>query len=327
MIIIEGPDHTGKTKLAKRLGEQYSTPYYHHARESTCQDYLRPLCNLNLKYAVTDRWAFSEHPYSTVMERKFAFFIKDWHNIVLLTLAHNPLIILCTHKPSPEEYPKDQYLPYDKWDYCLDLYRQFFNNHHIRYVEYDYSVSVTGKALSILGQRYADQIAWWEPMWKAGYGFIGSHNPKFLLVAERIGPNNINNLPFETGPTGRMLSDMLERTNTPLGDFAVTNMVKSFRRDTRPPNEQDKEFLRIELEHLKPKVAVFMGSVSKQYGIKVAKDLGIKAVGMTHFGYYSHKGIADISALCNQWKDIIGASATEEDKDGETRDRSAISFT
>ncbi|GAH51196.1 unnamed protein product, partial [marine sediment metagenome] len=45
-----------------------------------------------------------------------------------------------------------------------------------------------------------------------------------------------------------MLSDMLEQTSTPLGKFAVTNMVKSFRRDPRPPNEQDKEWLRIELE-------------------------------------------------------------------------------
>lgn len=327
MIIIEGPDHTGKTRLAKKLSEQFFLPYYHFTKDSTYKDYLAPLCNLSLRCAVVDRWAFSEHPYSAVMERKFAFSIKDWHNLVLLTLAHNPLIILCTHKPPPEDYSKDQYLPYDRWDYCLSLYRQFFNNHHIRYIEYDYSGPITGKALAILGQKYADQTAWWEPMWKSGYGFIGSHNPKYLLVAERIGPNNLNNLPFETGPTGHMLSDMLERTNTPLGDFAVTNMVKSFRRDPRPPNEQDGELLRIELEHLEPKVAVFMGSVAKQHGIKVAKQLGIKAVGMTHFGYYSHRGISDISALCNQWSKIIGDSSIKEDKVEEARDRSAVSFT
>lgn len=324
MIIIEGPDHTGKTRLAKKLSEQFSVPYYHYTKDSTYKDYLTPLCNLSLRHAVTDRWAFSEHPYSTVMERKFAFSIKEWHNLTLLTLAHNPLIILCTHKPSPGEYSKDQYMPYDKWGYCLSLYRQFFNTHHIRYIEYDYSDSITGKALSILGQKYADQIAWWEPMWKSGYGFIGSHNPKYLLIAERIGPNNMNNLPFETGPTGHMLSGMLERTDTPLGGFAVTNMVKSFRRDTRPPNDNDVILLTTELLRLKPKVAVFMGSVSKQYGIKVAKDLGIKAVGMTHFGYYSHRGISDISALCNQWAEIIGK---KEDKDEKAGDRSAISFT
>lgn len=315
---------TGKTTLAKKLSEQFFMPYYHFTKESTYKDYLTPLCNLSLRYGVTDRWAFSEHPYSVVMERKFAFSTKEWHNLVLLTLAHNPLVILCTHKPSFEEYAEGQYLPYDKWDYCLSHYRQFFSNHHIRYIEYDYSDSITGKALSILGQRYADQIAWWVPMWKSGYGFIGSHNPKYLLVAERIGPNNMNNLPFETGPTGRMLSDMIERTGTPLGDFAVTNMVKSFRRDTRPPNEQDEELLYTELRHLKPKVAVFMGGPAKQHGMKIAKGLGIEAVGMTHFGYYSHRGISDISALCNQWAEIIGKKEVETEKTG---NRSAISFT
>ena len=161
-------------------------------------------------------------------------------------------------------------------------------------------------------------------MWKSGYGFIGSHNPKYLLVAERIGPNNMNNLPFETGPTGRMLSDMLERTETPLGDFAVTNMVKSFKRDTRPPNEQDESLLFVELDYLKPKVVVFMGSPAKQHGVKVAKDLGIKAVGMTHFGYYSHRGISDISPLCNQWLKIIGKKEVKDEKAG---DRPAVSFT
>lgn len=324
MIIIEGPDHTGKTRLAKKLSEQFFMPYLHFTKDSTYKDYLTPLCGLSLRCTVADRWAFSEHPYSTVMERKFAFPIKEWHNIILLTLAHNPLVILCTHKPSPEDYSKDQYLPYDRWDYCLSLYRQFFNNHHIKYIEYDYPGPVTAKALAILGQKYTDQMAWWEPMWKSGYGFIGSHSPKYLLVAERIGPNNLNNLPFETGPTGHMLTDMLEKTDTPLGDFAVTNMVKSFRRDTRPPNEQDEELLRVELEHLKPEVAVFMGSVAKRSGAKVAKDLGIKTVSMTHFGYYSHRGISDISPLCNQWVEIIGKKEIENE---EARHRTIISST
>lgn len=327
MIIIEGPDHTGKTRLAKKLSEQFFMPYFHFAKESTYKDYLAPLCNLSLRYGVTDRWAFSELPYATTMERKFAFSLKEWHNIILLTLAHNPLVILCTHKPAPEEYSKDQYLPYDKWDECLEHYRRFFDTHHIRYVEYDYSGNISSRSLAILDSKLRVQSLWWEPMWRAGYGFIGSHNPDFLLVAERIGPNNMNNLPFETGPTGHMLSDMLNRTGTPLGKFAVTNMVKSYRRDTRPPNEFDEGILRIELNHLNPKVVVFMGGPSKLYGTKIAKELGIKAVGMTHFGYYSHRGISDISALCGQWGRIISSSHTKEVKDEATRDGSAISFT
>ena len=161
-------------------------------------------------------------------------------------------------------------------------------------------------------------------MWGAGYGYTGSQHPDYFLIAERIGPNNVNNLPFETGPTGHMLSDMLEKSATPLGKFAVTNMVKSYRRDPRPPNEQDEQLLRTELEHLKPKVAVFMGSVAKQWGGIVARSMGIKAVGMTHFGYFSHRGVRDITLLINQWKGIIGTKEVTIESEGA---RPAVSFT
>jgi len=323
MIIIEGPDCTGKTTIAKLLSERYSMPYYHFTKESSYTEYLKLLCSLDSLNAVVDRWAFSEYPYSLCMGRKFAFSIKEWHNIVLLTLIQNPVTILCTHKPEFSQYSESQYLPYNKWGECLGYYKLFFDAHFIKYIEYDYSSALapTHKVISIIESRYRNQMNWWLPMWKAGYGCIGSPNPDFLLVAERIGPNNVNNLPFQVGPTGHMLSDMLERTGTPLGKFAVTNMVKSFRRDPRPPNDDDESLLRVELEHLKPKKAIFMGSVAKQYGAKIAKDLGIEAVGMTHFGYFSHRGITDISPLCKQWENII-----KEVVIGKEGNRPAVSF-
>ena len=305
MIIVEGPDHTGKTALARQLSEQFSMPYSHYTKDSTYLEYLTLLCTLTSMNSVVDRWAFSEYPYARVMNRDFAFALKEWHNIVLLTLAQNPVIVLCTHRPTQSAYAEDQYLPYDRWVSCLELYRGFFNSNQIPFIEYDYDSGITTKSLAILDEKRKAEISWWVPMWEGGCGCIGSPHPDYLLVAERIGPNNVNNLPFETGPTGRMLSDMLDQTKTPLGKFAVTNMVKSFRRDPRLPNEADQQLLRTELEHLKPKVAVFMGEPSKRYGRKIAKESGIEVAGMTHFGYYSHRGITDISALCNQWNDII----------------------
>jgi len=320
VIIIEGPDESGKSTLARAVSERCGLPYYHFVKESSYLDYLKPLCSLELVNAVLDRWIFSEYPYSKIMRRKFAFTLKEWHNIILLTLAHNPVIVLCTHIPSQRDYPEKQYLPYEKWSECIGLYREFFSNHHINVIEYDYADGTPiVTALGMLNSSRVKSLSWWIPMWKAGYGYIGSANPDYLLVAERIGPNNLNNLPFETGPTGQMLSELLDATETPLGKFAVTNMVKSFRRDTRPPNEEDVALLTTELVNLKPKVVVFMGEPSKRFGVPVAKKLGIRSVGMVHLGYYSHRGITDISPLVNQWN--------KEVKIDEGRDRPTVSFT
>lgn len=304
MIILLGPDGSGKTTLAQAL----SLPCYHFAKDNKYEDYLKPLCSLELTDAVLDRHIICEYPYSHVMGRRIEFTMKQWHNIILLTLIQNPLVLLCTHKPYQHQYKKEQYLPYDKWDECLALYRHFLSTHHIRYVDYEYTGPISIHAIELMHEKHMDGARWWKPMWKEGYGCIGSTYPKVLMVAERLGPNNMNNLPFETGPTGRMLSDMIAETGTPLGKFAVTNLVKSHRRDTRNPNDDDLRLLRLELEFLKPQKVVFMGSVAK-LGIKIAVDAGIDHCEIAHFGYYSHRGITDISkmpAYTAEWRKIMG---------------------
>lgn len=307
MIVLLGPDASGKTTLAKKL----NLPYYHFDYNSKYEDYLKPLCSLEMTNAVLDRHIICEYAYHQIMKRPFAFTMKQWHNVILLTLIQNPLIILCTRKLPEYSYPNDQYMPYDKWDECLALYRYFLNTHQIPYIEYDYMGPITVGALEIMHKKHVDKMEWWRKMWTDGVGCIGSTYPKVLLVAERIGPNNMNNLPFETGPTGKMLSDMLSVTGTPLGKFAVTNMVKSFRRDTRSPNNTDMALLHGELVNLKPQKVVFMGSIAR-FGMKVTKELGIEHREIAHFGYYSHRGITDISkmpAYTNEWRSIMGITA------------------
>ena len=304
MIILLGPDGTGKTTLAKRL----ELPYYHFTKDSTYEDYLRPLCSLEMTNAVLDRHIICEYPYYQVMHRDPHYTMKQWHNILMLTFAQNPLIILCTHKPTPSEYDKDQYMPYEQWDRCLTLYRSFLNTHLLKHIEYDYSIPVAISTIHRIHESMISDMEWWKPRWEAGIGFIGSQHPKVLMVAERIGPNNVNNLPFETGPTGKMLTDTLAETGTPLGKFAVTNLVKSFRRDARNPNNHDYELLTEELQHLKPQKVLFHGSIAK-LGLPVVKGLNLEYHLMPHFGYYSHRGITDVKKMpkyLDEWREIMG---------------------
>lgn len=307
MIILLGPDGSGKSTLAKKLG----LTSYHFTKDSTYEDYLKPLCALEMTDAVLDRHIICEYPYSQVMHRQPQYNMKQWHNVILLTLIQNPLILLCTHKPNQRDYKKEQYLPYDQWDRCLTLYRYFLDSHSIRYVDYDYYGPITVGTIELMHERHKNKMVWWRKMWRDNIGCIGSVYPKVLLVAERIGPNNVNNLPFETGPTGRMITELISMTGTPLGKIAITNMVKSFRRDTRNPTKNDIEFLGTELEYLKPEKVVFMGATAR-IGIKITKDMGIKHHEIAHLGYYSHRGITEMSKMPGyvaEWREIMGITS------------------
>lgn len=303
MIVFLGPDGTGKTTLAKRASEQFGRPYYHFTKDSGYRDYIPPLVHLDFTNAVLDRHAICELPYSQVMRRPFKFTLKQWHNILLMTLIQRPFIYLCTHKPLQYNYSPKQYLPYERWDECLRLYKEFLNSNLIPYAELDYTkATLTSDELE---RSAVDSGTWWRAHWRAGYGCTGSAFPKILLVAERIGPNNVNNIPFETGPTGLMLSELLYNTRTPLGAIAVTNMVKSFRGDSRKPNDRDLELLREEIVNLKPRKVVFMGTPAKQ-GIPLARELGCDVDTIVHLGSLNHRGVKDMSGYYNEWKKIIG---------------------
>jgi len=306
MIIIEGPDHSGKTTLAKKLGDLgYKT--YHHVKETNYEDYILPLANLDFYDAVLDRHAISEYPYAEVMNRKFKFSMKQFHNIMLLTLIQNPLIILCTNKPPKEDYDINQYMPYEKWDDCLRLYKEFLHDHSISYFEYDYTGILTPEAIAALEKRQRQYTEWWKPLWEQGYGCVGGRWPEILLVAERIGPNNMNSIPFETGPTGHMLTSLLVKTKIPYGKFAVTNLVKSFRRDDRSPNDSDLKLFREEVKFLRPRKVVFMGAVAKK-GIEVVNELGIAYDEVVHLGYFHHRTrTLDVpEQYVNRWRNVMG---------------------
>ncbi|GAH09133.1 unnamed protein product, partial [marine sediment metagenome] len=174
--------------------------------------------------------------FMEVLKRAYAALVEGIPDMdvvlqrIVYVLIQNPVIILCTHKPPQAEYDKYQYLPYDKWDECLDLYKQFLNTHQIGYLEYNHAAPIPLSVIELLEKKNRERMEWWKPMWNGGWGCVGSVYPKILLVAERQGPNNMNSIPFETGPTGHMLTNLLLETKMPLGKFAITNLVKSHRR-------------------------------------------------------------------------------------------------
>ncbi len=311
MIILIGPDSTGKTTLANKIAKAYGLDYLHYTQNSNYQDYIDPMCSLGWVNGVLDRHAICEYPYHIVMNRSFRFNAKEWHNIILTTLAYNPVIVLCTNKPPKSMYDEDQYMPYAQWDYCMYLYREFLNDNHIPYYYYDFKLHGDNFIDMIINQHEyrTSRLKWWVANWKDGIGYIGSPYPRVLLVAERLGPNNINNIPFETGPTGKMLTELLDTTNTPLFDIAITNYVKAERKSTRQPNREDDDFLHEEILNLNPSHIVFMGNVAKA-AAKHAIELHIPYTCIPHFGSYAHKGNYSITQYLPFWRKVFGIIKT-----------------
>jgi len=343
MIIMLGPDHTGKTTLAAKLAADGGFPgFVHFTQHTNYTDFLThtlpTIVGMNTDdtpiydVKIFDRHIFCEYPYSKVLKRKPRFTLRQTHNLIHLILAHNPIIILCTHEPDIDKYD-DDYLPFDKWIECLSLYRDYLDSHHIRYVEYDYeqrSLYYPKNRLSGLVEHtvyHPDEPSllyelaaehqyrvmssrWWHDMYSTHSFATGDLvQPEILIVAERIGPNNMNYLPFETGPTGSMMADMLDKLNIPLGDVAITNYVKAGRRDDRKPNENDDQQLLNEINHIRPKRILLMGKVAaKAHRIISMHHPSIPTLELPHFGAYHHSGSKDLTQWYIAFSEFMGLS-------------------
>jgi hypothetical protein len=116
MIILLGPDHSGKTTLwSELLAEGLNV--WHAVRETDYDDYMvrlsgeksRPiplgqnpfiageLLQKDTHYAL-DRWFYCEPVYSSVVrgETNLKWSLKQFHNLHWATIAHNPVVVLMT---------------------------------------------------------------------------------------------------------------------------------------------------------------------------------------------------------------------------------------
>lgn len=333
MIILLGPDGTGKSALAEELSSNLGMELHHHTQHTTYQEFLEPVLDVST-HQVFDRFIWCEYAYADTRrdDRGFRFSLKEFHNVTLLALMRNPLVVLCCH--IPESYEEDV-LPKENWTRCYLKYSRFLEGHRIPYILYDYCGPKTGlpvirfsyraleleyddnwnnsisfpTELRILSYKLVNQMNWWRGLWLSGQGAVGSPHPKLLLVAERLGPRNSHFIPFEAGPTGMMLSSLLETTHVSYGDIAVTNLVKAPLGSSRPIEPQDYEKLELELTTLKPDGVLFMGSIARN-GMKISKKLGIPSSHIVHLGYYNHRGIRDVKEYSSiwreRWKELTG---------------------
>lgn len=211
-----------------------------------------PLLQSGGKY-VADRFFYCEIPYAKIFrkEERTQFSLKQWHNMHFSTMSFNPLIILSTRKSSTYQ----DAVPEDLFEPILKEYRELLDDHYpLNYYNYDFETDSTAAYLEMMLQ--VEEIkrarsAWWLEN-PSLYGAGNTVSPTVFIMAQDLGPSNVHRLPFEQGPSGYYLSEVLD--GKPLDTIYLTNWIKDHNDMGR-----NVDLLRSELEHLRPTHVILLG--------------------------------------------------------------------
>lgn len=277
MLILLGPDNSGKTTLTKQIeqrskGTKNEAVAWKALAATGYKDYIEFLRGPKSKpvdlsthtpglalsrngKVVADRFFYCELPYSRLLrtEERTKFTLKQWHNMHLSTMAFNPTVVLTTRKA--EEY--QDYVPEILFEPILKEYRHWLRFHDINWTEYDFvaeDVEQVADGLLQMDMFARARNQWWLDMAKKGLAGVGNTaSPKVVIMAQDLGPMNVHRIAFEQGPSGYYLSDLIDEAEVPLSSFYLTNWLKVADRNANIA------MLRTELENTTPKYVILLG--------------------------------------------------------------------
>tara|TARA_R110000824_G_scaffold34002_1_gene108581 strand:+ start:748 stop:1263 length:516 start_codon:yes stop_codon:yes gene_type:complete len=100
MIILLGPDNTGKSTLASELNSSSGSKIQHCNTDTVYSEYIAMLSDPIVQDTVFDRWFFCDIPYATVVrkEQQSKFSYQEVQIMNKFTSMYKPLILLCTNQ-------------------------------------------------------------------------------------------------------------------------------------------------------------------------------------------------------------------------------------
>ena len=104
ILILEGPDGSGKTTLATRLHATTGYPIYHRSKPENDEDKANMMEQLKAdfkkyKNVIVDRCWYSEIVYGNVMRDGSVIDYPEMYDLERLTLSKGALLIYCTGDP------------------------------------------------------------------------------------------------------------------------------------------------------------------------------------------------------------------------------------
>ena len=289
MIILEGPDNTGKTTLARQLRDEHGYSLFKQDQHSTYEETIDVLAGdpaLALSKVVFDRMTcFSEQVYAPVVRTDNGRFDrKQMHNMLLQLMSLRPILVHCYNVANDFD-SRPQYPSSVQNGRIAMAYEQLVENTWMRLfptLQYNWETPFN---VSSLVQRDSGPPEWWAQMFRqrvAGVGFLSS--PKYLILAESIGPRNTHQIPFEAGPSGVFMSELLHESGTNIADVFLTNYVKGTNSE-----RENQLALRTELEQIKPNGVIILGSIAKR-AIPIINATKLPWTHIVHPSYWLRSG-------------------------------------
>lgn len=105
ILILEGPDGSGKTTLATRLHATTGYPIYHRSKPENDEDKANMMEQLKAdfkkyKNVIVDRCWYSEIVYGNVMRDGSVIDYPEMYDLERLALSKGALLIYCTGDPA-----------------------------------------------------------------------------------------------------------------------------------------------------------------------------------------------------------------------------------
>lgn len=105
ILILEGPDGSGKTTLATRLHATTGYPIYHRSKPENDEDKANMMEQLKAdfkvyKNVIVDRCWYSEIVYGNIMRDGSVIDYPEMYDLERLALSKGALLIYCTGDPA-----------------------------------------------------------------------------------------------------------------------------------------------------------------------------------------------------------------------------------
>lgn len=149
IIILEGPDGSGKTTLAQQLSRQTGYPIIHRSQPKTEEEkknmmgeYLQTI--RSNKNAIFDRCWYSEMAYGPVMRDKTVITYPEMYSLERMLAKSGALIVYCTGSEPTlwmrcTKRGEDYITSRDKFKAIYSNYEEIMNApHYVPVVRYEY---------------------------------------------------------------------------------------------------------------------------------------------------------------------------------------------
>lgn len=270
MIVVEGPDNSGKSTLVKTLVERgfplIKRERFKPGKEETIGlSYLRALIpkhgdRLEHSKGVLDRLLASEIIYGEIFRNGSRITGGEHLAILNMLIAYNASIIFCDpgNAAIKETWHEREQL-YDDALAVAASYRASMSTifHPMVVIEYNWKKHAKNARTFRPDEPRDRDLEWWSAN---PYG-AGSLSPKVLMVGESPSPRMKTNVPFSNGPAGDFLAWAIRQAeglmSKPLiGRYYVTNAQKG--------TERDASLLREEIRFLEPRVVLALGREAEE---------------------------------------------------------------